>query len=175
MNINTIFAIISYILIAVVLLYFPLYKKNILVKLGKCHVDKKKKKSILSVFIYVLCFVMVLIELFRDLGLTLNFLISGCAVLGVYIITKEIVLYSINGIYEKGLVCNSEVVLYDDIMSFPVLQLPKDEQKNYDPSFLVISIGRKDNINLSYESEEECKIVLDQILTICPSLKKLLS
>src|SRR5574344_1006483 len=139
--------IISYIIMFGSFLFFPIYKKQILAKMGNCIHKKTKKKSPLSLIIYVLCF----------------------------IITKEIVLYSLNGIYQNGVICNSEVVYYSDIMSFPVLQLPKNEQANYDSSFLVVSIGRKDNINLCYKDEDECKSVLDAMLSICPSLQKLLN
>jgi|SRR5574344_1012298 hypothetical protein len=167
--------IISYIIMFGSFLFFPIYKKQILAKMGNCIHKKTKKKSPLSLIIYVLCFVIVLLELFRKLSLSMNLMISGCAILGVFIITKEIVLYSLNGIYQNGVICNSEVVYYSDIMSFPVLQLPKNEQANYDSSFLVVSIGRKDNINLCYKDEDECKSVLDAMLSICPSLQKLLN
>jgi len=80
--------------------------------------------------------------------------------------TKDYITKGKSGIYENCVITNGVTVFYSDIVTFPILNFPEEEQEKYDHANLVAATKSKGNINLVFSSEEECKKATELIRSI---------
>ena len=64
------------------------------------------------------------------------------------------------------LIVNSTFVEYSDIVTFPVLDLPKEEQENYPKNVLVVATESKGKVDLIFSSDKECALVIEKLKEI---------
>lgn len=156
---NLIFIIIAYCCIAGIYGSIPFRRKKILTVCGQKELDFAKKPGMKPIIITVLSIVLIATLFFRDFGYA-GFIIAGCAVLGVFLITKEAALLPLYGVYEKGIIASGTFIAFDDIVTFPVLNLPAEEQAHYAKNTLVVASAEKGNVELVFADEEECSKVV---------------
>ena len=78
------------------------------------------------------------------------------AVLACEMISKDFIMAGKYGVYENCIAVNGVTIFYDDIVTFPILNLPEDEQEKYDHANLVVSTKSKGNENLIFNDTDEC-------------------
>ena len=159
---NLIILIFCYILMISFLIFLPLYSKKLLSKAGNLYFSFNKKTD--AKYYGVLIFSLLLIFLMYFQQATLyTFIINACAVLGFFIVNKESTFKKNYGVYENMIIANSTFVEYSDIVTFPILDLPKEEQENYPKNCLTIATKSKGKINLVFSSDEECSLVIEKL------------
>ena len=172
---DLVFAIlmISYCAVLILLLSIPLRRRAIMLRAGSRIFEIKHRKSAFfkTLFIVFLCAVLIFVIQSRYFSIFVDIAFCGTAVLGVEFAARQFSLMSLCGAWQNAVIVDTEVVLYDDIVVFPVLQLPPSEQKNYSPNVLVVETKSRGTVNLIFSSEEICKKVLDVIFTERPELK----
>lgn len=121
MEINTILRIVSYIVYICVLCSYPLRKKNLLRQTGKCILALSRKRQPLVYIVLICAPLLILLQRFRDLGVPINIILSGCAVLGAEVVLREYNLASLAGVYEQAVIADSRVIFFRNILALPTL------------------------------------------------------
>lgn len=174
MNIRLIMIIVSYVLFAAILISIPFRKKFSLKKAGKLNYKITGPSSIYFAGIYIISLAVISIMWIRNFGDIMNFILCGCGILACELVTRSFSLKNVYGLYENGLIYDGVYISYDDIIAFPVLILPEEEQKNYDSRTLVLITKSKGQKSFTLISEEEYATVIGKIFEIKPSLKQLI-
>ncbi|MCF0242434.1 MAG: hypothetical protein HUK25_07335 [Treponema sp.] len=130
--------------------------KKILAQAGALKMELKSKVKILFIVIYLFCFALPVVMFFKDFNILYSITFCLVAVLGCEVTTKDCAMLGKNGIYENCIIQGEIIIFYDDIVSFPILELPEEEQTSYDHSILVVASRLKGNVNVIFQSEEEC-------------------
>lgn len=162
MNRNLIIVITGYILIVFELIYLNLRSKKTVKEMGNC-LFAFPKKNIWGMYgVDAVAALLLGILLVRDFG-KLNIMFAAICVMSVYLITKENGNHRYYGVYEKGLIAPSYMFFYDDIMSFPVFELPLEEQEHYAKNTLVVVTKSKGKFEIIFESEEQRTAVVAKL------------
>lgn len=174
MNIRLIMIIVSYAIFAGIILSIPLRKKLGLKKSGENVYKITGPSSFYFIGIYVVSLAVISVLWIRTFGDIMNFILCGCGILACELVTRSFSLKNVYGLYENGIIYDGVFISYDDIMGFPVLILPEDEQKNYDSKTLVIMTKTKGQKSFTFVSDEIYSEVVNKIFEIKPSLKTLI-
>ena len=160
MNLSILVLVLCYLAMICTLIFLPLNTKKILNKSGKLIYSLSKKNNIGFYAVCVFAFALVFLLRLK----TVNFysiVINLCAVLGLFIVTKEANLKKVYGVYENMIIVNSSIIEYSDIVTFPILDLPKDEQEHYPKNILVLATESKGKTELVFETDEICQKVIE--------------
>ena len=163
MDISLFIVSISYILIAASWFTIPLRRKRSLNESGKIILGFPKKNNKFVIFVEILSVFLVTILFFIRYGAFVSVVLCGCGVLGAWIVVGEAALGKYYGLYENGIIAVGKYIPYDDIMTFPVLNLPKNEQLNHPQNVLVIASRRYGNVEIAFESDEVCSEVISTL------------
>ena len=159
MTYKIVLIIAAYILELALFLTIPSRRKKLQALCGNKVMDIKNHQSTRVFVIYLFCLIIPAILLIRDFGKAIEFVDCGVAVLAFEMGTRELTLKGHYGVFENALVAGGTIVEYSDIMAFPVLELPEEEQANYDNTSLSIVCKKKGSMNVAFDSLEECKAV----------------
>lgn len=108
------FAIIPFILMAIICVVMPFWKNKLMKEAGEKTMSLAKKKSKLLFIAIPTAYVLLVLSIAVDFG-KMNFVIPYCAVLGLFIAIKESTLLPVNGIYEKLIINGSEIIRFSEI------------------------------------------------------------
>ena len=165
MSTNLIILILCYIVMIGILIFIPQNTKKLLQNAGNLIFSYGRSTNIRFYTVCIVAFLLVFIVSFQNVSFY-SIIIQLCGVLGLFIVCKEANLKKHNGVYEKLLIVNSTFVEYSDIVTFPVLDLPKKEQENYPKNVLVVATESKGKVDLIFSSDEECSLVIEKLKEI---------
>lgn len=163
MNFNLILVIMSYILFAGSIVAIPIKRKNVMKLTGKSLITFPKKKFGYFIAVDIVAFILITILFFIRYSGFVSLVLCGCGVLGAWIIVGEAALGPIYGLYENGFVASGKFIPFDDIVTYPVFNLPKSEQKNHPDNVLVIASKRYGNMEILFDSAEICSQVVAKL------------
>lgn len=163
----------SYCAVLVLLFTIPFRRRAVVLRAGKVVWSFGKKKDLLvkGIFICILCALMIYVISIRRFSVFVQIAFCGTAILGVELAVRELSLYGLNGVFVNGIIYGTDFVDFDDIATFPVLQLPENEQEHYPKNVLVIATRSRGKVELIFESEEKCRQVTEAIFKQRPDLK----
>lgn len=157
MDKKLILMIATYILLALDVASIFLRKKRILSSAGELKMKLKSKVKIVFILIYAFCFALPAVIFFRNFSFLYSVTFCLVAVLGCEVTTRDTCTLGINGVYQNCVVIGDTKLYFDDIVSFPILELPEEEQEHYDHHVLIAASRLKGNVNLIFQTEEECR------------------
>ena len=130
----------------------PFWKVHLVKKAGNKVMSLVRKRSIINWAAAILCYLLVILVVAFDFG-RFNFVFPYCAVLGLYITTRENTLKPINGLYENLLISGTDVLYLDDIISI-------EENNQNQPDYVMTVITKKGGKrNISFDNANELKEV----------------
>lgn len=157
MDTKKLMLIATYAILAVILAGMPSRSKKIMADAGSLKMAVKNKPKISFIIIFIAVLILPFVVLFRDYSLLYTVMFCLISIMGSYITARDACLWGHYGVYENCVIAGGICVKYDDIVTFPILNLPLEEQENYDQANLVISTKSKGNLNMVFSSAEECK------------------
>ena len=163
-NIRLYIMLASYLIVAIILFTIPIRRKIAAKKAGNLLVEIKKSPLIYGIAVYVLSLGLISILWIREFGTLMDLVLCGCGILGSEITTRDVCLYKKYGVYDKGVLFSGQFIAFEDILSLPVLQLPLEEQINYDKCTIVFVTKSKGKKSMSFKTEEEKDLVQNMIL-----------
>lgn len=136
MDISLIIRLISYTVLLVLAVTYPLRSKKLLSKCGNLVVELPRKKSNKLVLVFILAILMVVIQRFRSFEIYIHIILSLCAILGLEIVMRDAVCRKLNGVYENALIVDSRFLLFSSIAALPTLEYENDpDSTDYEDSF----------------------------------------
>lgn len=171
-QVRIIFILAAYILFFVDLLTIPFRRKTVTKDTGNKVMDLTGSSIIQKIVIYILAFGLISTIWIRDFGPMMNFVLCGCGVFAAELMTKDVALYKLYGVYEKGIIFDGSYFAFDSMIGFPVLQLSQEEQKNYDSKTLYFVTKNKGSTSFTFATEEEYKAVVEQMFKLKPELQE---
>ena len=130
----------------------PFWKVQLVKKAGNKVMSLVRKRSIINWAAAILCYLLVILVVAFDFG-RFNFVFPYCAVLGLYITTRENTLKPINGLYEKVLISGTDVLYLDDIISI-------EENNQNQPDYIMTVVTKKGGKrNITFDNANELKEV----------------
>lgn len=173
MDIVFILLLISYCASLIILLSIPLRRRAITLRAGSrlYPIAAKKSGFVKGLFIVFLCAAIIFFVQTRYFSVFVNIAFCGTAVLGIEFATRLFTLLGLSGAWQNAVICGSDLVLYDEIEIFPILQLPPEEQASYPKNVLTVQTKNRGQINLFFSDEAACKKTLEVIFAQRPELK----
>ena len=126
----------------------PFWKVQLMKKAGNKVMGLVKKRSIINWIAAILCYLLVILVVAFDFG-RFNFIFPYCAVLALYITTRESTLKPINGLYENLLICGTDVLYLDDIIS---IEENNQNQPDYVMTVITQNRGKR---NITFDNSKE--------------------
>lgn len=166
MTLKTLMIIATYCINLLLFISKPARTKKALSLCGNKVMDVKATGSARSLMIYAFAVVLPGLLFIRDFGTFTEVVDCAISVVAFEMATRELALKDINGVYEKAVICGTNFVEYSDILAFPVLELPLEEQENYDPQTLAVVCNKSGTVNIAFASEDECKKATDLIRSL---------
>ena len=134
--------------------------KQTMKKMGKNLLSFPKKNFIGMIAVEIVAIILLAILIFRDFrGISI---VAACCVLSVFLITRDGFNQKNYGLYENGMIVPNFVIFYEDIITFPVDQLPLEEQEHYAKNTLIL-VTQKGKCEVVFEAEELCQTVKDKL------------
>lgn len=158
-----IIGIISYVLFIASLVFIPLKRKNVVNMAGKCLLSLPRKKYGYFIGVDVVAVVLITLIFFIRYSPLVTVVLCGCGVLGSWIIAGEAALGPKNGLYENGMIFIGKYIPYDDIVTFPIFNLPKYEQKNHPGNVLALVSGKYGSVEIAFDSDSDCQQVVRKL------------
>ena len=167
MNPNMLLVIAGYILFICGLIAIPVKQKKVMAIAGNCLYSFPKKRTGFIVGVEITAFVLITLSVLMNYTFFITMILCACGVLGAWIVVGEAALGSKYGLYDNGIVAVGKYIPYDDIVTFPILNLPKEEQKHYPQNVLVIASRKYGNIEVPFDSDEICGEVIRILRKLC--------
>jgi len=160
------FVIIPFILMLTITIGMPLYKLSIMKKTGDRIIPLVKNNSKLINYItYAVVYIMLILVFCFDFG-KMNFVIPYCAVLGLFISTKETIFLPVNGVYKNLLIVGSEIIKYEDIIA-----IPENDIAHAD-NILILTTKKTGRKQLTLDNSNEVAEVKKLLLQMIPDLNQ---
>lgn len=163
MDINLILVVISFILFGASLIAIPLKRKSVMALTGNPLILFPKKGYGLIIGVEIVAVVLITILFFIRYSFFVSAVLCGCGVLGAWIVVGEASLGPKYGLYENGIVAVGKYIPFDDIVTYPVFNLPKSEQANHPDNVLVIACRKYGNVEIVFDSAEVCSQVVNKL------------
>ena len=122
-------------------------------KAGNKIISLVKKSNKLSYGAAVTAYAVLILSFLIDFG-KMNFVIPYCAVLALYICTRESAFHPVNGVYENLLIVGSDVLKYDDIIT-----IPEVTDSTLPENVLVVVTKKRGKRQLTFDNANEVKEV----------------
>lgn len=162
---KTIIILICYIIMAAIVPSLLIINKRTLKAMGACLLKLPRKSAIGVIVIDVIAILLPLLLFFRDYK-NMNFLFTSCSIIAFFIMTKDGFNKKNYGVYQKGLIAPSAVFFYEDILGFPVFELPPEEQAHYAKNTLIVVTKKASRQEIIFSSDEECRAVVEKLKEI---------
>lgn len=157
MNTKIIIAVAAYIFLMADIATIPFRSKKLMTSAGNLKMALKNRSKAYFYAMYAFAFILPAIILFRNYSLAYNLMFALVAVMGAELTSRDFITKGKYGIYENCAIVNGITVFFNDIVTFPILNLPEDEQEKYDHANLVAATKSKGNVNLVFANIEECQ------------------
>ena len=129
-------------------------------KMGECLLKLPKKSKFGFILADAIALFLPLFLLFLDFKYQWFFLGSA---LSFYIATKDGINSGRFGVYRNGFIVPSAIIFYEDILSFPVFELPVEEQKQYAKNTLIVVTKKRGQQEIVFSTDEECEAVVQKL------------
>lgn len=149
----------------------PVRSSHMVKKAGLCIVPVHEKGKRIAV-LFIFCPLLVVLLLIRNLDVYVQIIICGVALLGIEITVREYLSSRFGGVYEKAIIGGGHFIPYNDILSLPVLSLPKSERGKYDICSLYIATKSHGILKIHYADFEMCNTVTKAVLAQEKRLKQ---
>ncbi|MCQ2574195.1 MAG: hypothetical protein MJ182_09895 [Treponema sp.] len=130
--------------------------KKLFAQTGNLKMKLKNRSKTFFIGNYLWAFFLPAIILIRDFKPLYELMFCLVSIMGCEMNTRDFVSKGQYGIFENCAIANGVIIFYDDIVTFPILNLPEDEQEKYDHANLVVATKSKGNENLVFANQEEC-------------------
>lgn len=161
MNPNFIlFTIIPFVLMLAISIGLPFYRIKVMNNSGEKLIPLVKKSARLSYITSVVAVILALLSVLIDFG-KFDFVIPYCAVLGLFVATRESTFLPVNGVYEKLLVVGSDLLKYEDIVS-----LPSEEEAPHLANVIVVITKSRGKRQFTFDNANEAQEVLKVLQSI---------
>lgn len=157
---------------SIILLTTPLRGKYIQKKAGKQILAVHKKSIVLPIFIIILSGALILLLCIKKLEPIYTGIICIVAILGAAFGTEEAALHNKCGVYENGLIGEGHFLPLKEIYAVQELSYTEEERQQKDERVIHITTDKHGSISFAYKTPEECKAVIDALLTIAPDIKR---
>lgn len=155
-NYKYIFVVLAYVGMIGELIYLPFRGKKLLSKAGEMKMVLKNKVKVVFILSYVCCFAIPLILLFRNFSTIINLMFVLVSILASELISRDASLTGKYGVYENCVIAGGKCVFYSDILTFPILEFPEEEQAKYDHASLVAATASEGTVNIVFSDVSEC-------------------
>lgn len=172
MDSKIIISITSGILYMAILLSIPVRKKIDLRKAGKLIASLPKAKVANDFLIISVCACLIVLCTFKSFGLMMNLIVSGCALMGTFISSKEIAHLGHEGLYENCIIANSNILPLKEMMNIPEILVSDKDKEYFDKTTLMIKKQNGNIQNYIFSSHEEKMGFINKLLEIKPELGK---
>ncbi len=163
MNYNAIFfLIIPFLLMASISVGMPFYRVKVLKEAGQLLIPLVRSGKARSIITYALAYILLILSILVDFG-KMNFVLPYCAVLGLFICTKDGSFRTVNGAYENLLINGTDIIRYKDIASFPMDDYTAEERSHYPDNLLIIITKKGVKRQLTFQNSNEIAEVLPVI------------
>lgn len=156
MTTSTLIVILTYAALLAEFCSIPLRGKKILKEAGELKLALKNKIKLTYILIYLACLLLPLVVIFRNFSTLYNIMFCLVSVMGTEITSRDACVSGHYGVYENCLIAGGICVFYKDIVTFPILNFPEEEQEKYDHANLVIATTSRGNLNMTFTSDDEC-------------------
>lgn len=157
----------AYVLLAATL---PLRRAKMLRKAGERELPVKPRMLKFAVVVLVCCPLLILLVLFRDMGIFVNCIMCAIGILGTEMAVREVMTSKCSGVYANGLVAEGQFIPFADILGIPFLSLPKNQQDVHDTGVLELVTKKRTNMQIIYSNEDECRRVIEKLVELEPRL-----
>lgn len=157
MNTKIIISAVTYVLLIADVATVPFRSKKIMSKAGELKMALKNRSKAYFYAMYAFAFILPAIIFLRNYSLPYNLMFALVAIMGAELTSRDFVTKGKYGVYEHCAIVNGITVLFNDIVTFPILNLPEDEQEKYDHANLVVATKSKGNQNLVFANADECQ------------------
>lgn len=162
---------VSFFLYVLLIVSIPLRKKYALKKAGSCIIAVKKRKDAAGLGVLICCPVLIATLLLRNLAPYMNVVIGVVALTAAELTVRELSYASISGLYENGIIGSGRYISFDDIISLPLLQLPKNERIKYNGAILQLATKKHGIVQITFADETECVRITTELLKMQKRLK----
>lgn len=165
MDIRLIIGIISYLLVFASIISIPIKRKSIDNISGKLILGFPKNKPVMTIIVDIVSLILITSVnlILKNYSLLIIIILCGCGVLGAWIVAGDAAMGPKYGLYENGIIAAGKFISYDDIITFPILNLPIEEQKNHPDNVLSIATRKYGLIDIVFSSEEVCNQVIKKL------------
>lgn len=147
-------------------------RKIISKKFGTLEIEIPNKSNILKpVFTVVCCFILITILWVKKFDFFAVCIIGLCVVLGTELSVRDFITFKKNGVYQNAIVCDGQIIKFADILSFPLLNLSKEDFDAYEQSILIVQTRTKGSKSLIFPTAEDCKSIVLKIKDLHPQFK----
>lgn len=155
MNTNLFFfIIIPFIFMAIISIGMPFYRLKVMKEAGEKKLSFIRSGKMITIITYVIAYLLFVLSIMFNFG-RLNFIIPYCAVIGLYVATKDGTFRPVNGAYENLMIIGTDILRYDDIISLPVEELPPEERANHPDNVLVVVTRKHGKRQLTLNNANE--------------------
>lgn len=162
---KTIVSLACYIIIAFLIPILFVMNKRTLKAMGECLLKLPRKSSAGVIVVDFIALLLPLLLFFRDFK-NMNILFVLCSIISFFIMTKDGFNKKNYGVYQNGLIAPSAVIFFKDIISFPVFELPEEEQAHYAKNTLIVVTKKVSRQEIIFSSDDECRAVVEKLKEI---------
>ena len=161
-----ILTVVPFVLMAIICAGMPIYRQKLIKSAGEKLIPLTKKNPWLSYVCSGIAFLLTVLSVMIDFG-RLNFVIPACAVLGMFLSTRESTFLPVNGVYENLLIVGSEILFYKDIQSLPQAEYSSEETLRESDSVLVVITKKYGKKRLMFNNSNEVQETLKVLKQKC--------
>ena len=173
MNVVTlIIVIVSLCAYAALIAFLPLRKARMLKSAGSYEMPVKPRMLKFAIIVLICCPLLILLILFRDMGLMTNCVMCGVSLLGTEMAVREILTAKCSGVYTNGLVADGHFIPFSEIFGIPFFSLTDEQQELHDTGVLDLVTKRKTNQQIIFSTEDEFRRVIEKILELEPRFQQ---
>ncbi len=160
MDLLTIVQLTSYATALVILISFPIKKKNFNKKNGECQLELKRTTGWIYPTVIILSIVMLVLLYFREFALYMVIVLHATDLLALEMSTRELVYRSNAGIYSDFIIVEGRKLEKEEIYSLPTLQY----EEEYNNTLEVVT-EKKGTMLLIFADNEERSAAVEILRT----------
>jgi hypothetical protein len=145
-------------------------RTGMLRKAGIRELPVKPRMLKFAVAVLVCCPLLMLLVLFRDMGIFVDFIMCAIGILGTEMAVREVMTSKCSGVYTNGIIAEGQFIPFSDIVGIPFLSLPENQQAVHDTGVLDLVTKKRTNMQIIYGNEDECRRVIDKLIELEPRL-----
>ncbi|MFA6856129.1 MAG: hypothetical protein WCR31_02870 [Treponema sp.] len=169
-TVTVIIVAVSLCVYALLVATLSLRRTKMLKKAGTRELPVKPRLLKFAVIVLVCCPLLMLLVLFRDMGIFIDCVMCAIGILGAEMAIREVMTAKCSGVYTNGIVVEGQLIPFADIVGIPFLSLPENQQALHDSGVLDLVTKKHTNMQIIYSNEDECRRVIDKLIELEPRL-----